>query len=1121
MSSKSDIIYRKLVLAHKLIPDAELLGSILEVEKSRKKGNNISLLEILLKKNLISPDDGLILRSEHDRVNQKIKAKTESVKKTAVKTGLSSKGKNSTKLLEKTINETIDNNPEIIDIGKIGGSKPRKKRVKPDGRPNKATKRTPSGKKRVSTRKRSADSSKRSNKTVADTNIETNDDKTLILPKPTGKADAYSKLKMLEVDADPDLLERNKYDPKKDPLVNKVFGGCKLISKIGEGGMGSVYKAFHIGLDKNVALKILPLDHLDSADRIKRFKHEAKSAAKMEHPNIVQILNIGEEEGIHFIVMQFIDGEDLRQRLLRKGVFPPIEAIDICLQVAEGLNVAHKKGIIHRDIKPDNIMIEREGNVKITDFGLARQMEHGLDISKPGKALGTPYYMSPEQCSGKELDGRSDIYSLGVSLYHIVTGKRPFKGKNAVATALMHIREPVAPPEKINPNLPLPLADLILKMMEKNPQYRFQNCSELLSALKSTKDVILNTKELGTLANQDNGNDSANQDESISVDSLKKDEIGNVRKKILITAGIGIVTLIIAIVLFVSLFSTKPVENDPKNPNGTVNTNNSGSPFHPQNKKRQREEAASEMWKIKEKSLNQLVEAMLFSESFQIIDGFIEEYSGTKAVVSAETYKENLIKKKEQLAKQELERVTKDYNKLIKAKKYSEVKAILRSFNAKLMTEEIEKEIETRRSKVNALIGKKWTKFRTEVEKYTRESPYQYFDALELLENTKEIGDPIFDEQLKKLKQRVQSEFNSKAKDEFEKKKDELNKQFYFITRFSNIFKIRLILLKPFNSNIDNVLSLISKEISDCTKYTYVLPVLKLIERDLKSIIYFQDVVIDKIFKTLAKKGKKTQIVTLTKGTLEGRIISADIDSLEISIDNEVTKLKWIDISPRYIAELAYDYIKPETDVIKALSIPLFLLSVKDYPEMNKYLEKLSESVKSKIKWRFHVPKRNIHRRNSTWNWFNIYSAEILVLNALKEYLIDKSKPIADSVKDALRINPRSGWANIIAASISKQKSNKKIMQFLLENVVEEYTKLKEYQKLYVEAMILMEKYPEARKKLSILDKNFHGDADVMILKAKMHVIQSNKILARKELRTAREKYPYNKEIWQMLKDLK
>ncbi|MCK5342002.1 MAG: hypothetical protein KAR20_01280, partial [Candidatus Heimdallarchaeota archaeon] len=403
--------------------------------------------------------------------------------------------------------------------------------------------------------------------------------------------------------------------------------------------------------------------------------------------------------------------------------------------------------------------------------------------------------------------------------------------------------------------------------------------------------------------------------------------------------GIGIVTLIIAIVLFASLFSTEPVDNVPENPNGTVDINNSGSPFHPQNKKRQHEEAASEMWAIKEKSLNQLVDAMLFSESFQIIDGFIEEYSDTKAAASAKKYKEDLVEKMEQLAKQELERVTKDYDKLIKAKKYSEIKAVLRSFNAKLMTEEIEKEIENRRSKVNTLIGKKWTKFRTEVEKYTRESPYQYFDALELLENTKEIGDPIFDEQLKKLKQRVQSEFNSKAKDEFEKLKEELNKQFYFITRLNNILKTRLTPLKPLDSNIDSVLSLVSKEILDCTKYTYVLPVLKLIERDLKSITYFQNVVIDKIFKTLAKKEKKTQIVTLNKGTLEGRIISADSDSIEISIDSNVTKFKWSELSPRYIAELAYDYIKPETDIIKALSIPLFLLSVKDYPEMKKYLE--------------------------------------------------------------------------------------------------------------------------------------------------------------------------------------
>ncbi|MCD4658268.1 MAG: serine/threonine protein kinase [Planctomycetes bacterium] len=1119
MSSKSDIIYRKLVLAHKLIPDAELLGCILVVEKIRKTDNDISLLEILLKKNLISPDDGLILRSEHDKVSHKIKEKTKSIRKKTKKTEASLHEDETSKLLEKTINETIDNNPDIIAGDKLTNAKTDRKQVKNSTKTGEARKRKTSGKRATRPKSKRTVSSRKPLKTVADTKIDAKDEKTLILTNHPVKTNAKSKsnIDTLEVDADPDILERDKYDPRKDPLVNKIFGGCKLISKIGEGGMGSVYKAFHIGLDKNVALKILPPNQLDSADRIKRFKHEAKSAAKMEHPNIVQILNIGEDDGIHFIVMQFIDGEDLRQRLLRKGVFPPIEALDICMQVAEGLNVAHKKGIIHRDIKPDNIMIEREGNVKITDFGLARQMEHGLDISKPGKALGTPYYMSPEQCSGKDLDGRSDIYSLGVSLYHIVTGKRPFKGKNAVATALMHIREPVTPPEKINPNLPIPLADLVLKMMEKNPQNRFQNCNELEEALKITKHSILNTKELGTLVNQDVQSQSATMQGSLySTGASKQDEIGNVRKKIAITAGVGAIMLIIAIVLFVSLFTGEPVDPDGIGPNKTNGASNSGSPFPRTNKELQREEAAKEMWKIKRKSVNQLVEAMLFDNSFQEIDDFIDKYSGTKTAVSAKEYRKELVNKREQLAQMEFERVTKDYDKLIKEKKYTEVKANLRSFLAKLTTYEINEEIQNREKHIDMLIGKKWTEFRIEVVKFTRKSPAQYFDALEVLENTEEIGDPIFDVQLKELKEKVQKEFNRKVNGELAKKAEEQRKQTYFATRLTNILKTRLVPLKSYDSFADNVLKDVTKEIKDCSKYTYVLPVLKLIERDLQSITYFQDVVINKIFKTFEIKNKKTEIKTLDKGTLEGRIVSTDSDSLKIRVSDEVIELKWSELSPRYVSELAFKYIKPETDIIKALTIPLFLLSVKDYSEMNKYLGKLPKSVKSKIEWRFHVPIRA-----DEWNWFSIYYAELFGLLSLKEYIVDESKPVGDSFKEALIVNPRSAWACIAAAIKAKQRGNIKIMLRLLENVVEEYTKLKDYLKLYAMAMIHMKKYSDARKTMSILDKNFLDDADVMLLNAKMYIAQAKKQLAREELTEARKNHPYNKEIWLLLKDLK
>ena len=174
--------------------------------------------------------------------------------------------------------------------------------------------------------------------------------------------------------------------------------------------------------------------------------------------------------------------------------------------------------------------------------------------------------------------------------------------------------------------------------------------------------------------------------------------------------------------------------------------------------------------------------------------------------------------------------------------------------------------------------------------------------------------------------------------------------------------------------------------------------------------------------------------------------------------------------------------------------------------------------MKSKIQWRFHVLKSP--KRKDEWNWFSIYYAELLGLNALKDYIVDESKSVGDSFKEALIVNPRSGWASIAAAIKTKQRVNVKIVLRILENVVEEYTELKDYQKLYIEAMILLEKNSEARKTMNILEKNFQDDADVMILKAKMHIAQAKKELAKEVLAKARKKYQYNKEIWQMQKDL-
>ena len=269
-----------------------------------------------------------------------------------------------------------------------------------------------------------------------------------------------------------------------DPLLGKTLGGCEILDRLGEGGMGTVYRARHLGLDKIVALKVLPLQMTDTETRIERFRREARSAAQIEHPNIVQIHNVGEDDGVHYIIMQYIQGEDLRHRLRRLGTLGPSELVEMAIQVSKGLAIAHEKGIVHRDIKPDNIMYDEADNVKLTDFGLAKNNDTDTTTTRPGKAVGTPYYMSPEQCAGKECDARSDIYSLGATMYHVLTGRRPFRGDTPVQTALMHLRQPLTPPSEVRKDTPEPLDRLICRMMSKNPDERYQSCPELVVALE-------------------------------------------------------------------------------------------------------------------------------------------------------------------------------------------------------------------------------------------------------------------------------------------------------------------------------------------------------------------------------------------------------------------------------------------------------------------------------------------------------------------------------------------------------------------------------------------------------------------------------------------------------------
>lgn len=265
--------------------------------------------------------------------------------------------------------------------------------------------------------------------------------------------------------------------------------GYLILERIGKGAMARVYKARQLSLDRIVAIKILPRRLSNNPEFVDRFYREGKAAAKLNHPNIVQAIDVGCAMGYHYFVMEYIDGHTIHDILAAGKRYSEQEAVEVAIGIADALNHAHKRGLIHRDVKPKNIMITRDGIPKLADMGLAREIAD-LELARleAGKAYGTPYYISPEQIRGDlDIDSRADIYSLGATLYHMVTGRVPFDGPNPSAVMLKHLREPLVPPDHINPELSVDLAEVIEIMMAKDRNCRYQSTEELLEDLRAIK----------------------------------------------------------------------------------------------------------------------------------------------------------------------------------------------------------------------------------------------------------------------------------------------------------------------------------------------------------------------------------------------------------------------------------------------------------------------------------------------------------------------------------------------------------------------------------------------------------------------------------------------------------
>ena len=268
----------------------------------------------------------------------------------------------------------------------------------------------------------------------------------------------------------------------EDALVGHTLGAYQLVERLGQGGMATVYKAFEPALDRYVAIKVLPQFFARDPNFMQRFRREAKAIAQLNHPNIVPIHSYGEESGITYIAMRYVEEGALMQ--MRGEMLQSERAIRLILPIAKALAYAHKQGILHRDIKPGNVLLSEGDWPLLTDFGLAKMVESSTQLTKTGVGVGTPMYMSPEQGQGAEVDQRTDIYSLGIMLYELVTGDVPFRAGTPMAIVIKHITAPIPPPRAINPQIPEALERIILKATAKSPDNRYQDADEMAAALE-------------------------------------------------------------------------------------------------------------------------------------------------------------------------------------------------------------------------------------------------------------------------------------------------------------------------------------------------------------------------------------------------------------------------------------------------------------------------------------------------------------------------------------------------------------------------------------------------------------------------------------------------------------
>lgn len=316
-----------------------------------------------------------------------------------------------------------------------------------------------------------------------------------------------------------------------DELIRKTFAGCLVLEKIGQGGMGIVYKAHHIKLNKVVCIKILPKELETDPRNIEFFLREAEISKQLDHPNTVHVYDYGKEKDRYYIVMSYVEGKSLDTIVKEKGYLSVEEASDIMIGVLKGLEHAHSKNIIHRDIKPSNIIITKEGIPRIIDFGLARRIVEEKQLTITGEMIGTAYFMSPEQGLGNKVDSRSDLYALGATYFYMLTGKYPFEGKSAIEVINQHVNSPIPNLYMLKPELPIWTVRMIEKLMKKKPDERYQTATEVIKELEyykenGYKNIVISTQNREIIIDgiKDDNEDKEKKDQKVIIQKDTKEE---------------------------------------------------------------------------------------------------------------------------------------------------------------------------------------------------------------------------------------------------------------------------------------------------------------------------------------------------------------------------------------------------------------------------------------------------------------------------------------------------------------------------------------------------------------------------------------------------------------------